>query len=453
MEIKKNAVYEVAVTDLSSECSGVGKVDGFTVFCPGMLPGETGSVKIIKLSTNYAIGKCLEIHEKSPHKREPFCEVFNSCGGCSLANMEYSATLQYKQKRVTDCIERIGKIKDLPVKDITGMEEPFKYRNKAIYQVGCEQDRLVSGFYAKGSHRVVPVNSCAIQAESADRIRLLVVEFLNSQKIAVYDEITKTGLVRAVMLRTSFYTGQNMLVIVINGKSIPCKKELIEFVRSIPDVKSLYLNINTDDTNVVLGETFIHIWGETKLPDKLGKLNFYLSPQSFLQVNPVQTVKLYDTVCDFLGVSGDDVLVDLYCGVGTIGLYCAGSVKKVFGVEIVPQAVRDARQNAVLNNVSNAEFIQGDAASGFNDVLERGFVPTTVVLDPPRKGCDSGLLELVVNSAVQKVIYVSCDPATLARDLKAFVTAGFLLENVQPIDMFPWTAHVETIVSLQRRNT
>lgn len=452
MEIKKNNKYELQITGMTHDGQGVGRIDNFTVFVDDVVVGETVEISIIKVNKSYAIGKLVSILSPSSNRLSPFCPVFYQCGGCSLQHMDYQAQLEFKTNLVKDNIKRIGKLENVKVHTTIGMNTPLNYRNKAQYPIGIDKGKPVSGFYSKRSHRIIQTDYCGIQDQLSNQIRTIVNEFINSTNQSVYDEITGKGLLRHVMTRVGFKTGEVMVVIVINGKQLPQKSVLIDkLISQIPDIKSIFLNINTKNTNIILGEENIKIFGSDTITDKIGKYIFYISPLSFFQVNPIQTDILYEKAIEYAGLTGVETVFDLYCGIGTISLFLSGKAKKVYGVEVVEAAILDARKNAEINNVSNIEFITGEAERIIPELYNKGVKADVVVVDPPRKGCDQALLDTLVNMQPERIVYVSCNPSTLARDLNFLSENGFKVMEVQPVDMFPHTAHVECVVLLERK--
>ena len=449
--VKKNEVYKIEIGGMTHEGQGVGRIDNFTVFVDGPIKGEEVQIKIIKVNKNYAVGKLINVIKASPDRVEPVCKVFNRCGGCSLQHMSAQAALKFKTDLVTDNIRRIGKLKDVVVHDTLGMVRPYNYRNKAQYPVGRLKDELVVGFYAKKSHAIVDSPECIIQHSVSDKAKLIVKRFLKDNKISVYDEETRKGLVRHVMTRMGFNTGELMVVLVLNGKSLPQQDKLVKsLTEEIPEIKSIVLNVNTANTNIILGSRNIVIFGQETITDYIGKFKFKISPLSFFQVNPVQTEVLYNKALEYAGLTGEETVFDLYCGIGTISLFLCEKAKKVYGVEVVEEAIRDAKENAKLNGVDNVEFLVGEAERIIPDMYQKGVRADVVVVDPPRKGCDEVLLDTLVSMSPERIVYVSCNPATLARDLAFLAERGFEVLEVQPVDMFPWSSHVEAVVRIER---
>jgi 23S rRNA (uracil1939-C5)-methyltransferase len=453
-DIKKNKDYTVEIAGMTHEGQGVGRIDNFTIFVDGAITGELVEIKLIKVTKSYGVGKLLNILRPSADRVEPFCSSYKRCGGCSLQHMDYNAQLKYKTNLVRETIKRIGKLGNVLVHDTIGMQEAFNYRNKAQYPVAAINSEVVIGFYAKRSHDVVHSDECRVQDELSDRVRNIVKGFILENKISVYDETTRKGLIRHVMTRKGFKTGEVMVVLVINGEDVPKRQELVDaLISNVKNIKSVVLNVNTTNTNVIMGERNITIYGSDSIADFIGKYKFNISPLSFFQVNPLQTEILYNKALEYAGLTGSETVFDLYCGIGTIALFLSEKAKKVYGVEVVEAAVADARKNAENNGVTNVEFIAGEAEKVIPDVYSKGIRADVVVVDPPRKGCDEDLLKTLVDMQPERIVYVSCNPATLARDLNYLDERGFKALEVQPMDMFPWTAHVECVIGMQRKDT
>lgn len=456
----KNNDYTIDITGMTHEGQGVGKIDSFTVFVEGASIGETVKTKIIKVTKSYAVGKLLEILEKSPDRVEPFCTSYKRCGGCSLQHLKYEAQLKYKTGVVKDALKRIGKIEDVVIHDAIGMQTPLNYRNKAQFPVGLADGKPILGFYAKRSHEIIDNKECGIQDPVSNGIREIVRDFIIENEISVYDETTQKGLIRHLMVRSGFKTGEVMVVVVINGRDIPKRQELVEKLIAVDlgqnsdgkafKVTSVFLNINKKDTNVILGEKNIKIYGSNTITDYIGKYKFNISPHSFFQVNPVQTEVLYGKALEYAALTGKETVFDLFCGIGTISLFLSEKAKKVYGVEVVEAAMLDARKNAEVNGVHNAEFIVGEAEKVIPEIYESGVRADVVVVDPPRKGCDEVLLKTLVDMQPERIVYVSCNPSTLARDLNYLEGNGYKAVEVQPVDMFPWTYHVEAIILMTK---
>lgn len=452
-EIKRNDIHTVEISGMNHEGQGVGRINNFAVFIDGALVDETVEVKIIKVTKSYAIGKLINIIKKSENRAIPFCDSYKNCGGCNLQHLGYNAQLDFKTNLVKDNIKRIAKLDDVVIHDTIGMENPVEYRNKAQFPVGIVNGEALIGFYAKRTHEIVDSSECGIQHPVNDNVRLIVRHFLLKNKISVYDEESHSGLVRHILTRVGFKTGEIMVVIVINGTDLPNKDELIEsLTTNLPEIKSVFLNINKSRTNVILGDKNIRIFGDDTITDYIGQYKFEISPLSFYQVNPVQTEVLYNKALEYARLTGKENVFDLYCGIGTIALFLSGKAKKVYGVEVVEDAIRDANRNALINEVRNVEFLAGEAEEIVPEIYEEGKKADVVVVDPPRKGCEQTLLDTLVKMSPDRIVYVSCNPSTLARDLGYLSEKGFKAVEVQPVDMFPWTAHVECVVRIQRKN-
>ena len=449
--VEKNKIYEMNIDALGSSGEGIGRIDGYTVFVEGALPGEKISVLIVKVKKNYGYGKLMEILEVSPERREPMCPVAKQCGGCQLLHLSYEAELAYKTREVQDVMERIGGIKDVEVKSALGMENPGRYRNKAQFPVGRGKDGCAIGFYAKRSHRIVDTDKCFLQNECNDEIIGIVRAFLDEYNIPLYDEEKHKGLVRHILTRIGRNSGEIMVCIVINGKKLPNSDILVERLKKVEGVVSIVLNVNKEKTNVILGQKIITLWGKDTITDSIDGIEFEISPLSFYQVNPVQTEVLYGKAVELAGLKGDETVLDLYCGIGTISLFFARKAKKVFGVEIVPEAIADAKKNAARNGITNAEFAVGAAEEVIPRLYEEeGITADIVVVDPPRKGCDEKLLETILQISPEKIVYVSCNPATWARDLVVLKEGGYELKEVQPVDQFSHSVHVEVVSMLEK---
>ncbi len=446
LPVKKNDDLTLSIDSLSLEGQGVAKRDGFVVFVPGALPGETVNAHVIKVTSGYAVAKLLSVETPSPARVEPACPAFDTCGGCALQHLDYQEQLLVKQRAVSDALERLGGFDQVPLRPIIGMQRPYRYRNKGSFPFANVGGAVRFGFFAPRSHRLVPVLDCPIQDERIVSVMRRVQEWANTYGIPAYDETSHTGLLRHCMARVTT-NGQLMAVLVTASERVRHLDELIEL---LPDADSLYLNVNPEDTNVIFGEKFILLAGSATIEETVAELRFSVSPQSFLQVNAVQTAALYGAARQMLDAKPDETVVDAYCGIGTISLLIARSAGRVVGLESVPEAVEDARRNAALNGVKNASFVCGDAAETLARVLKTERVDA-VVADPPRKGMAEAVLKLLAESGVSRVVYVSCNPATLARDCRYLAEpGGFTLSAVQSVDMFPHAGHVESVVLMAR---
>ncbi len=446
--VKKNTDYILEINGLTSEGHGVGKIEGFTVFVEGALPGEKIKIKIVNIRSSYAFGKLLEILNKSKERVEPKCSIVNRCGGCQLQHLDYQEQLKYKTQHVRDSIERIGGLENILIHEAIGMNDPWRYRNKAQFPVGMGG---VIGFYANRSHDIIDNQSCFIQDEFNDKITTLFKEYIKKYDIPIYDEFSGKGLIRHIVTRKGFKTGEIMICIVVNGEKLPFESELIVKLReNIHGLKSVVLNKNMKKTNVILGDKNRIIFGEEAIYDYIGDVKFKISPLSFFQVNPVQTEVLYNKALEYANLSGNETVIDAYCGIGTISLFLSKKAKKVYGVEIVTQAIENAKENAKINKVNNVEFLLGESETVIPELYKKGIKADVVVVDPPRKGCDEKLLNLLAEMQPERIVYVSCNPATLARDLKYLAKFGFITQEIQPVDMFPQTVHVECVVLMTR---
>ncbi len=449
--IAKNQVFELEITGQTHDGLGVGRKDGMAVFVQGAIAGEKVKAKNIKVLKNYAVARIEGIIETSPDRAEPFCPVYKRCGGCSLQHMNYERTLQFKRQVVIDNLERIGGLPGIQVNPAIGMETPKRYRNKAQYPVGMGNNGPVAGFFAPRSHEIIETEECRIQHPVSDLAKDTVLGFMRAYNIPAYNETIHTGLIRHVVSKVGFSTGEVMVVVVSTRPDIPKKDRLVSLLKErIPGLKSIILNINDKPGNVIMGHENITLYGRDTIEDRLGDLVFEISPLSFYQVNPVQTLALYEKAVEYAGPTGEETVFDLYCGIGTIALFAARKAKRVIGVESVPEAVEAAKRNAERNGIDNAEFFCGNAEDVVPELYEKGIRADVVVVDPPRKGCDETLLRTLVDMAPDRIVYVSCNPSTLARDLKLLYSSGYEVREVQPVDMFPWTSHVECVVLMSK---
>jgi len=450
--VEKNKEYVVDVQGMGYEGEGVSKIYNFTIFIPGALKNERVKIKIIKVNKNYGFGKLLEVIGPSRDRVIPECGIFTRCGGCQLQHLSYESQLKFKKNRVEDCLKRIGKLDKFILHDTIGMEDPWRYRNKAQLPVGKKDGKISIGFYAPRSHEIIDMETCLIQDETADRVVKIVREWISKHNIQVYDEQRNTGTVRNIMLRKAFKTNELMVVIVTRTNELLHKAELIEALRNdMPGIKSIIQNVNPKQTNVILSDKCITLYGKNFISDYIGEFKFNISPLSFFQVNPVQTEVLYNKALEYAGLTGNETVFDAYCGTGTITLFLSKKAKKVYGVEIVPQAIENAIINAKQNGIENAEFIVGEAEKVIPELIKQGVKADVVVVDPPRKGCGIELLEAISSIKPKRIVYVSCDPGTLARDLGILEGMGYATLEVQPVDMFPMTGHVETVVLIERK--
>ena len=449
--VQKNEELQVTIEDLTHEGAGVAKVDGYTLFIPKALPGEVVNIKVVKTNKGYGFARLLSIKSESKDRTEPPCPIYNQCGGCQIQHLSYEAQLTSKQKQVQDVLERIGGLKDVVVHPTLGMDDPWRYRNKAQVPVGENEGGLIAGFYQERSHRIIDMDQCLIQHDENDEIITIVKSIAKKYGIRGYDEEKHRGTLRHVVARHGKQTGEIMVVLVTRGKELPNKKNIVEEIHNqIPNVKSIVQNINPKRTNVIFGEETNVLWGEEYIHDYIGDIKFAISARSFYQVNPEQTKVLYDKALEYANLTGQETVIDAYCGIGTISLFLAKRAKHVYGVEIVPDAIADAKRNAELNGITNVDFAVGEAENVMPWWYAQGIRPDVIVVDPPRKGCDEKLLETILAMKPKRVVYVSCNPATLARDLKVLDEGGYRTKEVQPVDMFPHTAHVECVVGIYR---
>ena len=466
--VEKNEELIVTIDACGSEGEGIGRIDGYALFVKDAVVGDTVRVKIMKAKKNYAFARLMEVITPSPDRIEPPCPLARKCGGCQIQHINYEKQLEYKHNKVKSCLERIGgfTVVDegvetevdsvdnvIVMEPALGMDDPFYYRNKAQFPVGKNKEgKVVTGFYAARSHNIIETETCYIQAKENDEILRIVREFITEYDIPTYNEETHSGLVRHVLTRVGYKTKEIMVCLIINGKKLPHHEELVRRLREVPNMTSITLNINTKKTNVILGEKCVTLWGQSYITDYIKDVKFQISPLSFYQVNPEQTERLYSQALEYAALTGDEVVWDLYCGIGTISLFLAKSAKEVYGVEIVPQAIEDAKKNAEINGIHNATFYVGAAEDVVEDLYKDDAKRADVVMvDPPRKGCAESLLDTIVAMQPKRVVYVSCDPATLARDLKILDEKGYQVKKARAVDMFPNSVHVETVCYLERK--
>ena len=446
----KNQIYETVVTDYTAEGQGVAHVEGCAVFVPNAVAGERIRVRIEKAQKTWAAGKIVEILEKSPLRVNRECPVAKLCGGCDFWHMDYEEESRLKAQRVRQCLNRIAgeALEEIPILSAPTCRN---YRNKAQYPVSAKKGRAYAGFFRAGTHEVVENKRCLILPEEADAVKDAVIDYVNQFRIPVYDEVAHKGLLRHIYVRRGVVSGQILVCLVCNGSKLPKVEELLKRLQKIPGFTTLVLSVNTKKGNAVLGDEFITLHGPGYIEDTLCGLNFRLSPRSFYQVNHHQAQRLYETAISQAGITKNDLVLDLYCGVGTITLAMASAAGKVIGVEVIPQAVEDARDNARRNGIENAEFFCGDAGQAALELERKGIRPDVVVVDPPRKGLNADTIEALHRMAPRRIVYVSCDPATLARDVAALKDRGYTLQNATAADLFPRCAHVESIAVLQKR--
>ena len=445
--LSKDKMYVVDIVDIGQGGVGIGKFDGFTVFVDGGLVKDKIKVKITKSKKNYAVGEIVEIIEPSPFRVERKCsKELKDCGGCQIQELDYQEQLNIKTNEVKQVISRIGKLDDVVVHPALGMEEPFRYRNKAQFPIQKVDGVPVIGFYKKKSHDIIPTDECIIQHDVNDKIIKIIKTYIRAYKVSIYDEKTHTGVLRHLVTKVGFTTKEVMVVLVANGKKLPYLNELASVLKeNIPGFKTLVVNVNREKTNVILGNENRVIYGDGKINDNIGDLVFEISPLSFFQVNPLQTEVLYNKALEYANLGENDTVFDIYCGIGTISLFLAQKAKKVYGIEIVEEAIKDAKRNAEINNLDNVEFYVGKAEEVVPKMYKQGKRANVVVVDPPRKGCDEKVLDTIVSMEPDRVVYVSCNPSTLARDLNYLDERGYKCLEVQPVDMFPHSVHIENV--------
>ncbi len=444
MQIEKNKEYIVEIIDNGFEGEGIAKVDNFTIFVPGALKGEKIKILIVKVLSSYGYGKILEIQRKSDKRKEIDCKTYKRCGGCNLRHVKYEETLNIKQNAVQSLVNKTLKNK-IQVNKTIGMENPIYYRNKAQYPIGINKEgEPVIGVFANRTHEVIKIEKCLIQNEISQEISKTIIEFIKENKISIYNEKELKGLFRHIVVKYGINTNEVMCILVINGNEIPKEKELIEILtKKYTNIKAIVKNVNTQNTNVILGKQNINIYGDGYIKDKLGEYIFKISPQSFYQVNPIQAEKLYNIGVKEANITNKDIVFDLYCGIGTISLFMAKNAKKVYGVEIVEQAIKDAKENAKINNIKNVEFITGDTELILDKLINKQkILPNVIMVDPPRKGLDTRTVNNILKIKPNRFVYISCNPATMVRDLAKFEST-YKIVKIQPVDMFPWTSHVE----------
>lgn len=479
-QYSKNDIVTVKIEDIGTEGEGIGKLEGFTLFVKDAVMGDVVEARLVKVKKNYAYARLEKVLTPSPLRVEPVCPYHKQCGGCQIQAMSYEAQLQFKENKVKNNLVRIGGFDQLFIESVmepvVGMEQPWHYRNKAQFPVGTDKDgRIITGFYAGRTHSIIANTDCALGVEENEPILQKVLAYMQNEKVSAYDETTGQGLVRHILIRKGFTSGEIMVCLVINGKSLPKEDRLVSTLREISGMTSIWLNYNTKNTNVIMGTEGRVLWGQNTITDVIhrrsieeinsGKdclrydskenapqgITFAISPLSFYQVNPIQTEKLYSLALEYAGLTGEETVWDLYCGIGTISLFMAQCAKEVHGVEIVPQAIEDARKNAERNHIENATFYVGKAEEVLPRLYEEEHIFADVIcVDPPRKGCDEACLNTIIKMAPKRIVYVSCDSATLARDLKYLCENGYEIRKVRAVDQFGQTVHVETVCLLSK---
>lgn len=450
MPVEKNKEYIVEIIDNGFEGEGIAKIEGFTVFIPNSIKGEKVRILIVKVLSSHAFGKVLEIIEKSESRQESDCVTYKRCGGCNLRHIKYEETLNMKRNAVQSLVNKTLK-KHIIVEETLGMKNPYYYRNKAQYPIGLDKNnKPVIGVFAKRTHEIIPIENCLIQNKDTEKLAIFIFEFIKNNNISIYNETTGKGLVRHIVTKIGIKTNEIMCIIVINGKEIPNEEKLVEEIKNnFKNVKTIVKNINTKNTNVILGNENINIYGDGYIKDILGDFTFKISPLSFYQVNPIQAEKLYNIAVESAGITKKDSVFDLYCGIGTISLFMAKYAKKVYGIEIVEEAIKDAKENAKINNIDNTEFLAGDVEIVLDDLInKKQIVPDIIMVDPPRKGLDNKSIENILKIKPKKLVYISCNPATLVRDL-AKLEENYEINSIKPVDMFPFTSHTENIAVLK----
>ena len=461
MDLIKNNIYQIEIEDIGNDGSGIGHIDGMAVFVKDTAIGDVANVRITKVTKKLAYGHLEEMLVPSPYRVEPVCAHAKRCGGCTLQHIAYEKQLEYKWHKVYGCLKRIGRVDNLEEimeTPVYGMEYPYHYRNKAQFPVGRDRDgNVIIGFYATRSHDIIDSDVCPIGDSINDKIIPVIKRFITEKNISTYDETTGAGLVRHVLIRVGKTTGEVMVCLVLNGHELPFADYLTNELRKLSDderrIVSICLNINMDNTNRILGDTCVTLWGQDYITDCIGNVRYEISPLSFYQVNPTQTRALYDKVLEYADLNGNEIVWDMYCGIGTISLFLAKSAKQVYGVEIVPDAIEDARRNAEINGISNVDFFVGKAEEVVPDIYSKGgdgAYADVVVVDPPRKGCDAALLSTLVAMSPKRIVYVSCDPATLARDICILSRDGYELENAAVVDQFCQSTHCESVALVVR---
>lgn len=447
--IEKNKEYVIEIIDNGYEGEGIAKIDDFTVFIPGVIRGETCKVLIVKVNKSFAYGKVLEIISKAESRKKVDCTTYKRCGGCDLRHIDYEYTLKMKQAIVQNLVNKTLS-KDIEVNSTIGMQEPYYYRNKLQYPIGKnDKGKAIMGVFAKRTHEIIPVENCFIQNSKAQEVAREFVSLMNEQHISVYDETSRTGAIRHIVVKVGVYTNEIMCMFVTNEEKIQNEEVLVKkLLMKFPNVKTIIKNINQRNTNVILGDRNVVLYGTGYIEDKLGEYTFKISPRSFYQTNPIQTEVLYNKAIEFAKLNKDDIICDLYCGIGTIGIFASRYVKKVYGIEIVEEAIEMAKENAVLNGIKNIEFMAGDVEKVFERMLqENNVIPNVIIVDPPRRGLDNTTIETILKLGVSRLVYVSCNPATMVRDLK-LLEEKYEVKEIQPVDMFPFTTHVECVTVL-----
>ncbi|PAB58161.1 23S rRNA (uracil(1939)-C(5))-methyltransferase RlmD [Anaeromicrobium sediminis] len=452
IEIRTEEIYEVHIHDLGTSGEGIGRVEGMTIFIEGCVPGDIVKAKIDTVKKNYAIGTIVEMVQESDIRKDPVCAHAHECGGCQIMHIDYEEQLKIKTKKVKDSLERIGKLENVTVHDTIGMTNPYYYRNKAQFPVGMIDSKSLIGFYKKKSHDIVNLETCHIQQKVNEKVVEVMRKYIDEKKISVYDEKKHKGFIRHILTKVGYATGEIMVVIIGNGYELMYEEEIVQdLVDNIEGLESVVLNINRNKANKILGKKCKTLYGKDTIIDYIGNLKFEISPLSFFQVNPTQTEVLYSKALEYANLSGKETVYDIYCGIGTISLFLAGKAKQVYGIEVIDAAIDDAKINAKINNIDNAAFFVGKAEEVVPKMYKDGMVADVAVVDPPRKGCDERVLDTLVKMNPERIVYVSCNPSTLARDLKYLDENGYKTVEAQPVDMFPHTTHVETVTLIEKK--
>ena len=449
--VQKNEYYDVKIESLTHDGLGVARVDGFPVFVANALVGEEINMKVTLVKKTYAFGRAVDYFVTSGERVKPECGIYKQCGGCQVQHLSYEGQLKMKHDTVVNHLKRIGHIEDANVLPTIGMQNPSRYRNKTQVPFGYADGKVVAGFYQKRSHEIINMQSCLIQTDISDQIVETMRQLCQELEIDPYNESLNLGVLRHVIVRLGFKTEEIMVTLVTRTHEIPNSELLIQrLVSKYPKIKSIAQNVNPKVTNVIFGDETRILYGEPYIYDEMNGIRFAISPRSFYQVNPIQTETLYSKAVEYAQLSGNEIVFDAYCGIGTITLFLAQHAKQVYGVEIIPEAIEDAKMNARLNGFENTQFAVGKSEEIIPAWIENGIVPDVIVVDPPRKGCDRSLLDTMLEAAPDRIVYVSCDSSTLARDLRVLIDGGYKLEVVQPVDMFPQTAHIECVAKLVR---
>lgn len=451
--VQKNKEYIVDIIDYGCDGEGIAKIDNFTIFIPGAMKDEKVKILVIKVNASHAFGKVLEIIKSSDARQNADCDTYKRCGGCNLRHIKYEETLALKRNMVQNLINKTLNQKVI-AKETIGMEKPLFYRNKAQYPVGYNKNgEIVTGVYAARTHEIIKLTSCAIQMPISQEIAKFVINFMKENRISAYNENTGKGAIRHIVVKVGLHTDEVMCVLVTNEKTIRNEAKLVEELKTkFPQIKTIVKNINQKNTNVIMGYENEILYGNGYIQDKLGDFTFNISPLSFYQINPIQTEKLYNTAIKGANLKKEDIVLDLYCGIGTIGSFASPYVKQVYGIEIIEQAIQDAKENAKLNKIENIKFYCGDVEEVLENILDKeNIIPNVVFVDPPRKGLDKHTIQNILNLKPERFIYISCNPATLMRDLKEFEEA-YEIQEIQPVDMFPFTSHIETVTLLTLKN-